>query len=257
MTFRSGRYALSEIIFTSVCLLLIFLFRSFSVGYITLAASIIFYFASPLLTGTPLRIKRGPELFHACILVFSVYIVLQILLRFVFDDFFRSRTLSLPQLMLYKQLPVTMSFLFIFVFGVGLTDFNWRLNRKTLLLTVLLFVPFYLIVSHAQNFSKLNLRYYLTSFTVSLYCPAFIEEFIYRGLMLGGLIAIGVREDRAVVIQAAVFGLTHMLNHPYPNLFLILGLSYEMFMGILFGKLYTKTGSLTPCILLHGLVDML
>ena len=70
--------------------------------------------------------------------------------------------------------------------------------------------------------------------------PAFVEEFLFRGLILSNLRPFG--NTTAVVGSALLFG---MMHQNVGQLF------YTTVAGLVIGYLYVKTESLWPCILLH------
>lgn len=72
--------------------------------------------------------------------------------------------------------------------------------------------------------------------------PAVLEEIAFRGIIQRRLqFVLGERE--AWLVQAALFSVLHLS----PVIFLT-----HFAMGLLFGWLRTRTGSLIPCIILHG-----
>jgi len=72
--------------------------------------------------------------------------------------------------------------------------------------------------------------------------PPVTEELFFRGFVLKRLLPIGNR--KAIIISAAVFSLFH------GNLGQLI---YTFAAGVIFGYVYIYTGSIIPCILLHGL----
>ena len=69
-----------------------------------------------------------------------------------------------------------------------------------------------------------------------------LEEFLFRGAIEGHLLKIGWSPKRAILISALIFGLIHGNPAQIPFAFLI---------GLLFGWLYYRTGSLVPGIVGH------
>ena len=70
--------------------------------------------------------------------------------------------------------------------------------------------------------------------------PALIEEFAFRGVVLGALRKFG--DGFAILVSAALFGLAHGNIQQTPFAFIL---------GIVFGYLAVKTNSLLPSILAH------
>jgi hypothetical protein len=77
---------------------------------------------------------------------------------------------------------------------------------------------------------------------VSIAAPLF-EEFFFRGIFLRGLMAPGGVPTRAIVISAVIFSAFHL--DP-------VGFLARVELGLLFGLLLVRTGSLWPCILAHA-----
>ncbi len=80
----------------------------------------------------------------------------------------------------------------------------------------------------------------ILAFLTTAVIPAFVEEFLFRGLILSNLRPYG--STTAVVASALLFG---MMHQNVGQLF------YTTVAGLVLGYLYVKTESLWPCILLH------
>ncbi len=76
---------------------------------------------------------------------------------------------------------------------------------------------------------------------VSIFAPLF-EEWLCRGMVLRGLLGNGVKPIWAIVISAAFFALIHMNPWQAVPAFLL---------GLLFGYVYFRTGSLKLTMLMH------
>ena len=92
----------------------------------------------------------------------------------------------------------------------------------------------------------------------SLWQPAFIEEFFFRGIIQGNLErAIG--QNKAWIFGGILFGLAHVtVNYLAAGLDLVPGIFQfidQTVAGWIFGILYMKTRSLYPGILVHFLTD--
>ncbi len=74
------------------------------------------------------------------------------------------------------------------------------------------------------------------------------EEFAFRGLFLGCLLARGWSAWSAVVVTSAVFGLTHIQYYPS-------GMIMVMASGAIFGFLRIVTGGLLAPVLAHGALN--
>lgn len=80
----------------------------------------------------------------------------------------------------------------------------------------------------------------MLAFLTTAVIPAFVEEFLFRGLILSNLRPYGT--TTAVVASAVLFGMMHQN---------IEQLFYTTVAGLVLGYLYVKTESLWPCILMH------
>lgn len=76
---------------------------------------------------------------------------------------------------------------------------------------------------------------------VSIYAPIF-EEWLCRGMVLRGMLGNGVKPIKAIIISAVVFALIHANPWQAVPAFLL---------GLLFGYVYYKTGSLKLTMLMH------
>ena len=79
------------------------------------------------------------------------------------------------------------------------------------------------------------------SFLATCVFPAFIEEFVFRGLLMGSLRKFG--DGFAIFVSAILFGLAHGNFEQIPFAFLV---------GIVLGFLVTQTGSLWVGIAVHA-----
>ncbi len=68
-----------------------------------------------------------------------------------------------------------------------------------------------------------------------------VEEFVFRGILLGGLRTTG-RIFSAIIVSALLFALAHMNINQF---------SYTLFAGVFWGLLVEATGSLIPSMLCH------
>lgn len=91
-------------------------------------------------------------------------------------------------------------------------------------------------------------------FTMAL-LSAFVEEILFRGLILGALLPTGIW--RAAAISAALFGGMHILNvlsisNPA---YALLQVGYATAIGFAYAALVIRTGTLWPLILAHFLTN--
>ncbi len=79
--------------------------------------------------------------------------------------------------------------------------------------------------------------------SIALLAPI-LEELLFRGAIQGGLQKSGIRPWTAILVSSLIFGVVHMNPAQIPFAFLL---------GMLFGWLYYRTGSLLPGIVGHVL----
>lgn len=82
--------------------------------------------------------------------------------------------------------------------------------------------------------------YIVVSVLTSALLPALLEEFAFRGVILGSLRRFG--DGFAVIVSAALFGMTHFYITQIPMAFIL---------GLVIGFIVVKTNSLLPGILIH------
>lgn len=84
---------------------------------------------------------------------------------------------------------------------------------------------------------------------------------MFRGFLISGLLSFNMEKWKANIIQSVIFGLGHCfvvskgLGFHISALAAILHTSQQMMIGYVLGKIYLKTNSLLPGIILHGLLD--
>ena len=71
---------------------------------------------------------------------------------------------------------------------------------------------------------------------------ALVEELLFRGAIQGHLLRKGMKASHAILVSSAIFGIIHMNPIQIPFAFAI---------GLIFGWLYYRTGSLVPGIIGH------
>lgn len=93
----------------------------------------------------------------------------------------------------------------------------------------------------------------LLSFALLAAASGFVEEVIFRGLMLRALRPRGAWT--VVLVSAALFGLTHALNvlAGYDPLYAALQVAYALAIGFGFGVLVLKGGLIWPLVIAHAL----
>lgn len=109
-----------------------------------------------------------------------------------------------------------------------------------------------------------GLIYFLISFVFAFLIMGLPEEFFFRGFFQSRLSKVIKSEWISILITSFLFGFYHL-----PNLFLnnsslthgniitsiIIALTEQGFVGILFGIIWAKTHNLSACIFLHSFID--
>ena len=85
-----------------------------------------------------------------------------------------------------------------------------------------------------------TVSYIIVSVLTTALLPALLEEFAFRGVILGSLRRFG--DGFAVIISAMLFGITHFYITQIPMAFIL---------GLVMGFIVVKTNSLLPGILIH------
>ena len=83
------------------------------------------------------------------------------------------------------------------------------------------------------------------------------EEIIFRGFLFNGMRRTGSLTV-AVVVSAITFGMGHIVNllTGHATMETLVQVLFAVAWGFLFTFAYLKSGSLLPCIAIHGLIDV-
>ncbi|NCD06273.1 MAG: CPBP family intramembrane metalloprotease, partial [Spirochaetia bacterium] len=104
---------------------------------------------------------------------------------------------------------------------------------------------------------NISFKYLIANFIQHIYYPSIVEEVIFRGFLLSALLSFNIRSDKANIIQAIIFGFSHMLGYKEITLISFFIPFVQIFIGYLIGKMYLKNKSISSCIILHTLIDTL
>lgn len=96
-----------------------------------------------------------------------------------------------------------------------------------------------------------------TLYVIAMLCTGFLEETIFRGLLLRALLKQGVKT--ALLISSLTFGLGHIVNllNGAELLPTLLQLIYAMAIGLMLAVFVLRVGSVIPCILFHSVFNAL
>lgn len=96
-------------------------------------------------------------------------------------------------------------------------------------------------------------------YMLSMLCVGFLEEIIFRGLLFKAMAKDGFKS--AVIVSSITFGIGHIINlfngsgaELLPNLLQVI---YAVAAGFMFVMIFLKSGSLIPCIVIHGVFNAL
>ena len=151
-----------------------------------------------------------------------------------------------------------------YFFKLKLNDFNWNISLIQILIIITIFTGYFipkLIFSGVEAFRFYsmfhgNVLAYVVSGAIMFIQPALYEEVIYRGFLISALKGFGLDDFNINVVQAIIFGLLHFSIHIQYGWIGVLGTSSQILLGFILGKIYIKSKSLMPCIILHLLIDI-
>lgn len=237
----------SEITFISICLVILVLVNTNQVVFFTLALFVL------LLSGHILRDNQNDFIIDSRFLK-SFFVVFGVWLCFIIvSQVVGFKGFTNNQIRLFYQLPSFLTIFLMYIFGVRFRDFNWSIRVIDFVVVLVIFalIEFYAIFIELDMTPNLIFK----SFILHLLYPSITEEVIFRGLLLTGLLSMGIKKSTANICQAILFGIVHINNYEYILILSLMKCSVQVFIGYIFGKLYLESKSLTPCILLHALID--
>ncbi|MCT4595131.1 MAG: CPBP family intramembrane metalloprotease [Anaeromicrobium sp.] len=201
-----------------------------------------------------LAYKYDKRMINAFFVVFIVYVVIQLYWRF-FTPYHEYTELGVVHLI--STLPIFLAYLF----KVKLSDLNWNITIKNIVFVVIMFVilreiPIFVAMGRGKEiFADITSLGFIKSFVIHLLYPSIVEEVIFRGYLLTGLISIGFKEDVSNVIQSLIFGFIHIIGKGELSVYIAMSCFVQVYIGFIFGRIYLNTKSLTPSLLLHALFD--
>jgi membrane protease YdiL (CAAX protease family) len=182
--------------------------------------------------------------------------------------FIKNNVSTINAIVLMNLLIITLIAISYF-FGIDLKKFSLNINIQMFFCVILIFICFFLPYTFISGtFDKIryysvydkNLLRLLLNGLISLIYHAAYEEYLFRGLLISGLLYLNIEKWKINTIQATIFGLMHIyINQSYgislkSAVFLT---SIQISMGYIYGKIFFKTNSLMPVIILHTLIDTL
>ena len=156
---------------------------------------------------------------------------------------------------------ITGTLFFSYLLNINFKDFYWGMTFKELLLIIAIYVA-YIVINRISGmkaydvvFDEEHIKTFMLKFIYDCFYPGIFEETVYRGFLISGLKGLGLNESKCNVVQALFFGASHVNSWGSGSFIFLLHTAFQSLIGYLFGKLYFKTKSLTPCIILHGLFN--
>lgn len=134
---------------------------------------------------------------------------------------------------------------------ISFQDFPWKATLYLLPMLVLSTVNLWngTVLRYSPWVSVLSI--------LSMFCIGFIEELLFRGLLLKALLHRSV--GFAITISSLTFGLGHIVNllSGADLGSTLLQLVYALAIGLMLSVFVVKTGNILPCCLFHGLFNAL
>lgn len=206
-----------------------------------------------------IKVLHNKKAIYPFIIIYGLWLTYLILnVRF---DLINESSNPLSILTLYASF--VFSLLISFIWKFSFKSFNYKISFSLFFKTIIIYLAYFLPAYSVSGYLRLNgifngnyASYIVDSCRTIIY-PAFTEEFLYRGLLITGLLGLGLDKTKVNIIQSIIFGLLHFGQYQGMGAFLIIGTFGQMLLGYLLGEVYFKTKSLTPCILLHTLLDVI
>lgn len=198
-----------------------------------------------------------------CIYVFAIIYVLEILISLIIAYGFSINNSNINGnnigIVLLCQLIINLLIFICYAFKISLGKFKWNISLLGLGVVFIIFLagrPLLFLISNGTTniFQVLKAEFYLGTI-YHIYYPAFSEEMLYRGFLISGLKSFGLSDLKCNIIQSVFFGVMHIFGFGVFTINMLLTTCMQMVIGYVLGKLYFKTKSLVPSIILHALWD--
>jgi CAAX amino terminal protease family. len=162
-----------------------------------------------------------------------------------------------------KIISITLSLILLKICGINIKNFKWSMNRGQIIGTLMIGLMYACIIIPLDGFIFINrfngdIVQYGFFILNTIILVAFFEEFLCRGILISALKGYQIAEWKVNIIQALLFGILHCVKYLDKGIGIALLITgYQTVIGYFFGKLYLKTKTLTPSILIHLLWDIL
>lgn len=229
-------------------------------GLVALSLLVLCLLLSKKLDGSSI-IYANKKLLFIFVIVYSIIFMNVILTGFGLyqylgfnDDYIKN---------IIKIICLTLSLVLLKVFRVSIKNFKWKMSRSQMIGTLAIGLMFACIIIFLDGFRFIysfngDLVQYGFYILKTIILVAFFEELLCRGILVSALKGYQIAEWKINVIQAFLFGILHCVRYLDKGIGVALLITcYQTVIGYLFGKIYLKTKTLTPGMLLHLLWDIL
>ena len=198
------------------------------------------------------------RLYEKSELTFSiVWIVLYCVLMSVADGV--SDGIGITKIISFPVALLMSVILLLFIKKNGLSEKYGLCRPKTTAKDMLYYIPLGLLLLANVMFGvRLNLSVGETVlYMLTMLCVGFLEEVVFRGMLFKAMSEDGLKS--AVTVSSVTFGIGHIINlfngsgaELLPNLLQVI---YAVAAGFMFVMIFLKSGSLIPCIVIHGVFN--
>lgn len=245
-----------EIIFTIGCLFIILLFNTIQIIIPSLLSLYFIILFGNKIENRKILIPISKKYLSAFLFIFLLY---SSILIFSNLNSLVERLQNINKIRIV-QFILTFPIFLGFIFNIKLKDFNFKIRFVDIIYSVVVFVllkVFYLYITDIDFLNNITVKYFIVNLIQHIYYPSIVEEIIFRGFLLSALLSFNIRGDKANIIQAIIFGFSHMFGYKEITLISFFMPFVQIFIGYLIGKMYLKNKSISSCILVHALIDTL
>lgn len=245
-----------EIIFTIGCLFIILLFNTIQIIIPSLLSLYFIILFGNKIENRKILIPINKKYLSAFLFIFLLY---SSILIFSNLNSLVERLQNINKIRIV-QFILTFPIFLGFIFNIKLKDFNFKIRFVDIIYSVVVFVllkVFYLYITDIDFLNNITVKYFIVNLIQHIYYPSIVEEIIFRGFLLSALLSFNIRGDKANIMQAIIFGFSHMFGYKEITLISFFMPFVQIFIGYLIGKMYLKNKSISSCILVHALIDTL
>lgn len=220
----------------------------------------------------PLKVKEDKHIYEnkKALIVFFIIEVFMLIMAYILSNKLNLNNSTTSYFngtyIWLLQIGITSTLLISYLFKIKLKKFNWNISLKSFILVILVYIVYKLIYNIYGIYNSeiyfsniLAMKFVLIFINRAVYesfYPGIFEEVLCRGLLISGLKGFGLSDNKCNIIQAIIFGMTHIMSLGTPSWIFLLSTASQAMFGYIQGKIYFKTKSLVPCIILHGLMDV-